>query len=93
MIDVHEAIRKSLEFAEQIYASKLDDARVEEVDTTGKNWLITLSFHPPRAKTSRLAQAIAGQPDREYKVFQINKANGRVNSMKIREVGAKRWSS
>jgi hypothetical protein len=95
MIDVREAIQKALAFAEQIYASKLDDPRVEEVDSTGIHWLITLSFSLPRVETnSALRNAIIGTSlERQYKIFKVNKSDGAVSSMKIRELGTKRWSS
>lgn len=92
MIEVKEAIQKAVEFAEQIYGGKPADVRVEEVDSTDDIWLITLSFEvlarapglPIPVPSARLDLMVH---ERQYKIFQVNKSDGRVQSMKIRQVG------
>ena len=94
MVEIKEAVQRAIDFAEQIYASKLDQPRIEEVDSTDNEWLITLSFNLPAVAGSGIrAPATGERTDRQYKIFQVNKNDGRVASMKIRELGAKRWSS
>lgn len=85
MIDVAEAIGRATQFADQIYAGKLDDLRVEEVDSDDDHWLITLGFELPT--TLSALRAAINVPERRYKIFRVNKSDGQVTSMKIRQVG------
>ena len=91
MIEVKEAIQRAVEFAEKIYGGKPADLRVEEVDSTDDLWLITLSFEimvvPPGLPTMSAIPTAFMVPERQYKIFQVNKTDGRVQSMKIRQVG------
>ena len=83
MIDVKRAVSIAIRFVDEVLAEqKLIDARLEEVELSNdeKLWYVTLSFlREPKG----LAEAI--QPTREYKTVTIQSADGKVQSMKIRE--------
>lgn len=71
MVEISQAIQRAIEFAEQIYASKLHQPRVEEVETTDAEWLITLSFRERTVVGSALREAVlGGDSDRQYKIFR-----------------------
>lgn len=55
---------------------------IEDPDSgTDKYWLITLSYLPARPNP-----LIAGEDQRQYKIFKINAETGEMMAMKIRKV-------
>ena len=56
------------------------DVRLEEIDSTKAEWLVTLSI------PSRDPRPSAFPKSREYKILAVNKESGEVTSMKIREI-------
>ena len=87
-IGVKEAVQAAINYLQDLQSvivpSKiLQDLRLEEVElseTRSKppvtHWLVTLSFSLPDGL----------RVSREYKIFTIDAANGKVQSMKIREL-------
>lgn len=82
-----------MEFAKDSLGPKrLSGLRLEEIESStldGKPvWLITLSNESPSGWEERLKSlsypSIGAEPNREYKVFTVEKDNGEVLSMKIR---------
>jgi len=92
MIDVKQAVRAAADFVaetfsdEQVLAARLEEVELAEDE---KTWFITLSFLRQRKSSSGLAAAVpdvGGRMDREYKILAVDAENGRVRSMKIRQL-------
>ncbi|HEY8751115.1 MAG TPA: hypothetical protein VIM11_24240 [Tepidisphaeraceae bacterium] len=87
MIAVKEAIQRAAAFAEDIYGGRPAGFRVEEVDSADDLWLITLSFEVEKRATILSHAASLTTLERQFKIFQVDKSDGSVRSMKIRQVG------
>lgn len=94
MISVKDAVKAAQEWAREVYADdELKHLRLEEavVSEDGTTWNITLGWVEPAIRGNGLALAnVSGQLQklpRVYKTFEVDAENGRVRSMKIREVG------
>lgn len=84
MIDVKQAVRAAMQFAEELYGPRENLAyTLEEVvpSEDDRYWYVTLGFMD---SGSPLAVMSGFRPQREYKVFQVDSEDGRVISMKIR---------
>jgi hypothetical protein len=57
---------------------------VEEIEKSGMEWCITLSYIPAGVHTGNWAGMLGG--GREFKKFTIDDPTGEVTSMKIRQV-------
>ncbi len=94
-MDVKEAVRRAVEYVEDIYAdANITDVDVEEIafDDAQYAWKITIGFFRRWGPTNverALGRIEARQwKNRTFKVVQINDSNGRVVSMTHRELGA-----
>jgi hypothetical protein len=90
-----EAVANAMEFAKSVLEpSRTTDMRLEEVEweyrTEGEVWLITLSVARPRlaveGTVNPLSLGILSIGPRDYKTFTVRCDDGRVVSMKIREL-------
>jgi hypothetical protein len=92
MIDVKQAVKAAIKFAEETLGpEEAAGARLEEIELSSDDafWLITLGL-PRRAALEEgrtTWELLASAPaKRDYKVFKVNKKTGKVVSMKIRNV-------
>ncbi len=76
-----EAIVLAIEYLKEIYPT-ISDFLVEEIETKGRLWTITISF-PSLTVQGAFANSILGSP-RTYKSIEIDPQDGIVVSMKIR---------
>ncbi len=91
MIDVKQAVRAAIKFAEETLGpEEASGARLEEVELSSDDafWLITLGLRDRVAVEARTAwETLSAAPvKREYKVFKIDVGTGKVVSMKMRNV-------
>jgi len=89
MIEFKTAVKTAIEFLAEAYPNEnLRDLRLEEIELSANEefWYITVSYAGDASSLSGLARAIAGPPDREYKVIAVRSEDGRVQSMKIRQL-------
>jgi hypothetical protein len=94
MIDVKEAVVLAFSEVEKLYGEHAFDLLLEEVEMTEDEtyWLITVGFsllstRPGQASAARVSKTVAaalGRYERKYKVFKIDRRNGKVLSMKMR---------
>jgi hypothetical protein len=85
MITVKEAAKSALDYLTDIYSSmELKDPMIEEVELSDddKFWRITIGFLRPVESTSPIFKKY----QKEYKLFEISTASGKVKAMKIRTV-------
>jgi len=76
-------------FALEMYGGGITDIRLEEIyldsdDET--DWKVTLSWIEPKTVQGKLAAVLTKEGQREYKVFDISRSDGKVRSMRIRKV-------
>lgn len=94
MIDVKQAVAGGASFLANTFADEeIRDVRLEEVELSEDErlWHITLSFLRKQGATSDLSKALEAmsplkQWERDYKVLAIRAEDGRVQSMKIRQL-------
>ena len=95
-MDVKQAVRKAVEYIADIYAdADIKHVDVEEIafDEAADAWKITIGFFrrwdQPTGASELLARVESRQwKNRTFKVLQINDSDGRVVSMRHRELGA-----
>lgn len=81
-IDVKQAAMIATQYLHALLPSiPADDVSLEEVESEGKDWLVTLGFTDAHAKG--FVHITAG--NRAYKQFRINSVTGEVSSMRIRK--------
>ncbi len=91
MIDVKEAVAGAVDYVGDLFVGeRVLDVRLEEVELSEDDrfWYITLSFVRESKPVSELQKALGealGRMQREYKMFVIQSADGKVKSMKIRQ--------
>jgi hypothetical protein len=93
MITVKEAAQSALDYLTDIYSSmELKDPMIEEVELSDddKFWRITIGFLRPVESTNLFGQPssklLQKKYQKEYKLFEISIASGKVKAMKIRTV-------
>ncbi len=89
MIDFKAAVKAALAFlAEAFPNEEVRGVRLEEIDLSPdeKFWYVTVSYLREASSPSELARAVSGFDVREYKVIAIRADDGRVQSMKIRQL-------
>lgn len=81
MIDVKDAVKKSIEYFRDLTGDKNSRILVEEVEFDKENdqWKITIGIPDPNA------YMFPGQ-QKDYKVMLVNASNGEVMGMKIRNL-------
>ena len=87
MTDAKEAVRIATEYMNGLYEpDQIPNLTLEEVelDEEEKHWLVTLSFSKPHESAIEAMTGQKGIPI--YKVLKIHAGEGRVLSMKIRQV-------
>lgn len=86
MIEVKEAAEIAIRYLEDLPSVPAASVRLEEVvlTETEQFWLITLSF-VDKTESQGLA-VLSGVSGRHYKTFKIDAENGKVLSMKIRQL-------
>ncbi|HEX8682800.1 MAG TPA: hypothetical protein VF707_10835 [Ardenticatenaceae bacterium] len=85
-IGIKEATAAAIAFLRDASTNvEIRNVLLEEVDSSDDDvhWLITLGFDVP---IEGAVFVLAPQTRRQYKVFEVRKADGRVKSMKIRSV-------
>ncbi len=82
-MNTKEAIETAIKYLEEIYPT-VSDFLVEEIETKGRLWTITISF-PSLTVKGAFASSLLGGP-RTYKSLDIDPEDGMVKSMKIRIV-------
>jgi hypothetical protein len=90
-IDVKEAAKAAAEYFVELYPdTQYSDLMLEEVELSEdeKHWLITLSYasEPPPPPPSGLDKLFSKLSSRKYKLFKIDAATGKAESMKIRSL-------
>jgi len=86
-ITYQEALASAAEFIKNVYEEDgVQNFRVEEIDSTASLWRITLSF--VRKEPSSLPfDLLGGQKyERAYKIIEVGRSDGKVQSMKIRSI-------
>jgi hypothetical protein len=89
MIDVKQAVKAAIDFAEETLGrEEAAGARLEEIELSPDDafWLITLGLPRRAALEGRTAwEALSGaEGKRDYKVFKVEMKTGKVVSMKMR---------
>jgi hypothetical protein len=87
-IDVKEAVRLAKAFAADLLAAeKISHLGLEAVERSedGRDWLVTLGFAKRfrRPPVTVIEEMLPRQPEREYKVFQVDGESGEVVAMKV----------
>ena len=86
-LKLQEAVKIATKTLREIYEGKeFDNLMLEEVELDGFEWFITLGFDDPAQSTEGPLTLLAGNPERQYKLFCIDANSGDVKSMKIRRV-------
>ncbi|MFZ3213323.1 MAG: hypothetical protein WA188_17610 [Terriglobales bacterium] len=80
-IDIKTAVDSARKFLSELFPEHARDILLEEVEKSGGNWLITLSF--PGRDLSLFGTRIPNQR-REYKTVEVDGATGEPRSVKIR---------
>lgn len=86
MIDVKKATEIAIQYFKDLYPDKLKKISLEEVElsTNEEFWYITLGFDQ---KIESMFNGLAPDAfERKYKKFKIDTKEGKVWSMKIREI-------
>jgi len=89
MIDFKTAVKAALAFLAEAYPNEnLRDLRLEEIDLSAdeKFWYVTVSYSREASSPSELAKTMGSFAVREYKVIAVRSDDGRVQSMKIRQL-------
>ena len=81
-ITIQEAVTIAKKYLSEMLPEAGGDFLLEEIERSGQDWHVTLSF--PRRQAGTLADAI--MPSREYKVVDVNGQTGIPQSIKIREL-------
>ena len=94
-IDVREAIRIAQDYINNVYAYQLPHLLLEEVEESedGEYWYITFGFDTDRivdtdtmTATASLLLNVRPKFFRAYKLITVRASDGKVMSMKIREI-------
>ena len=93
-MDVKQAVRKAVEYVTAIYEdANIEHVDIEEIDfdEPANAWKITIGFFRHWGQPTRAAQLLARMESRQwekrtFKVVEINDHDGRVVSMKHREL-------
>lgn len=84
MIQVKEATEKAKEHL-QAFFPEAEHIQLEEVELSSDQayWLVTLSYEGP---SSSVASSMLVGKSLQYKIFKLDAEDGRVISMKIRDI-------
>lgn len=86
MIDVKAAVQIALNFIAEIYKDEnLSDVRLEEVDSKGTEWWVTVGFRTPDT-VAAIAESLGRKAPRDYKVVKVDSTTGEVIGMAMRQV-------
>ncbi len=88
-ISLREAVNAAQQYlADALAASDQVAERVllEEVESNGFKYVITLGYDRPAPSSSPFASPLAARTERAYKSLEIDAHTGEVKSMKIRRV-------
>ena len=92
MIDAKQAVKKALEYLNEMYdANELKDVMLEEVELSDddKYWNVIIGFARRQVSTAEGPMASLVGPTeqykREFKIFTIDANKGIVRSMKIKK--------
>jgi hypothetical protein len=91
MIDVRQAAATATNYLISLYPQQSQSGvRLEEVELSEdeRYWFITLSYPLPTYTANPIGTILNMPPQskRDYKIFQIDTADGKVRSMKIRKL-------
>lgn len=85
-VSAKEAVRRAIEEVQDLFESpSMGNLALEEVERSGRTWLVTLSFTRPGRSVG--IGAIMG-PEREYKRVRINASTGDFEGVEIRTLPA-----
>lgn len=79
--DIKTAVNNARKFLSDLFPERAKDILLEEVEQSGGNWRVTLSF--PGRELSLFGNAIPNQR-REYKTVELDGATGEPKSVRIR---------
>jgi hypothetical protein len=88
-IDAKRAVKAAWDYFHALFRNAPSaNVSLEEVELSPdhKHWLVTLSFEESRRKSPELP-AFLRVPRQKFKVFKVERASGRVISMKMRNGG------
>ena len=90
-MQVKEAVAIARDYLSDLFAAEqISNLGLEEVDfdDTTKSWLVTLGFSRPwnAQGAGALAAALGAPHKRDYKIVRISDSDGRVTSVKSREL-------
>jgi hypothetical protein len=86
-----QAVELAKDYLSDLYApEQISKLALEEVefDDSSSDWLVTLSFHRPLDPDSPGLSRALGRQRPDYKIVRISDTDGRVTSVKIRELTA-----
>jgi hypothetical protein len=88
MITAKEAVEKAAAYLQSLVPMQAGRTPVvEEIERTGPNWSVTLSYAPVGTNPYGLPMVgVMPGPGKEYKVFVVKGEDGEILSMKIRRV-------
>jgi hypothetical protein len=87
MVTVKEAVKSATQFFAEMFPNA-QDVQLEEVDLSDSPplWNITLSFELPASSTRSALAAVMGNPNRIYKLIEVDTETGEPRSIKIRKI-------
>lgn len=86
-IGLREAVRQAYGVMGDLYENTpLTDLLLEEVERSGRYWLVTMGFRRPGMGTP--LGAVLAPPGRAYKRLRINAETGEFEGMEIRQLPA-----
>lgn len=89
-LSVHDAVRTAASHLQELYPHA-QDILLEEVELSDDDryWSVTLSFTEELSGAARPGKVMAhmgGRHSKYYKIIKIDRATGKVRSVKIREL-------
>ena len=84
-MDVKEAVRVAKAYTFDLFAEEsIKNIGLEEVEERGGIWRITIGFSRPW--DSNIGNVLGGASGRTYKIILVNDKNGRILSVKDRDI-------
>jgi hypothetical protein len=82
MITAKDAVNKAANYLQSLIPLQVGRTPVlEELEKSGSDWLVTLSYVPQSTNLDGLAMP---GTEKEYKIFRVEGTTGEILSMKIR---------
>jgi hypothetical protein len=84
MVEVKEAVKIASDFFAEIFGGQYKNLALEEIDSEGHYWYVTLGFDDPAGGIGNVFKD--GKWPRNYKRIRVNKNDGSVDSVTIRKI-------